>query len=86
MKAAADSVPGDILTEEVIPHPVGPYGESKIKAEEYILKTKNQEPRARTKKIYILRPCMIHGPGKQGKPEPSVQCGQKRYPMAIGRL
>lgn len=36
VKAAADSVVGDVLTEDVIPTPVGPYGESKIKAEEYI--------------------------------------------------
>lgn len=38
VKAAADSVPDEVLTEEVIPAPVGPYGESKIRAEEYILK------------------------------------------------
>ena len=37
VKAAADSVVGDILTEDVIPAPVGPYGESKIKAEEHII-------------------------------------------------
>lgn len=36
VKAAADQVEGDILTEEVVPSPKGPYGESKIKAEEYI--------------------------------------------------
>ena len=35
-KAAADKVDG-ILTEDVTPSPVGPYGESKIKAERYIL-------------------------------------------------
>ena len=35
-KAAADKVEG-ILTEDVTPAPVGPYGESKIKAENYIL-------------------------------------------------
>ncbi len=35
-KAAADRVEG-VLTEDVKPSPVGPYGESKIKAEEYIL-------------------------------------------------
>lgn len=35
-KAAADRVEG-VLTEDVVPKPVGPYGESKIKAEEYIL-------------------------------------------------
>ena len=33
MKAAADSVAGDMLTEDVVPAPVGPYGESKIAAE-----------------------------------------------------
>ena len=37
MKAAADSVVGDMLREDVIPTPVGPYGESKIAAENYIL-------------------------------------------------
>ena len=36
VKAAADSVVGDVLTEEVVPSPRGPYGESKIAAEEYI--------------------------------------------------
>ena len=36
VKAAADSVEGDILDENITPKPVGPYGESKIKAEEYI--------------------------------------------------
>ena len=35
-KAAADKVDG-ILTEDVVPTPVGPYGESKIAAERYIL-------------------------------------------------
>ena len=35
-KAAADKVEG-VLTEDVIPSPVGPYGESKIAAERYIL-------------------------------------------------
>ncbi len=37
VKSAADRVEGEILTEEVAPHPVGPYGESKIAAENYIL-------------------------------------------------
>lgn len=35
-KSAADKVDG-ILTEDVVPAPVGPYGESKIAAENYIL-------------------------------------------------
>ena len=65
VKAAADSVPGDILTEDVVPSPVGPYGESKIAAEQYILNMK-AECTNKDKQFYILRPCMIHGPGNKG--------------------
>lgn len=43
MKAAADSVVGDMLTEDVVPAPIGPYGESKITAENYILGKLNVE-------------------------------------------
>ena len=67
-KAAADKVDG-ILTEDVTPAPVGPYGESKIKAERYILdtlETWNLEHETKTKDVYIFRPCMIHGPGNKG--------------------
>lgn len=41
-KAAADRVEG-VLTENITPAPVGPYGESKIAAENYIL-SKLQDP------------------------------------------
>lgn len=61
VKAACDKLSDRVLTEEVIPAPVGPYGESKIKAEEYIL----AHP-ATDRKVIILRPCMIHGPGNKG--------------------
>ena len=43
VKAAADSVVGDMLTEDVVPAPIGPYGESKIAAENYILGKLNVE-------------------------------------------
>ena len=132
VKAAADRVAGDILTEDVVPSPKGPYGESKIAAENYILskeevRGKGEEVRGKrqevskeevrgkrqevskeevreafllpitdsqlpttnhllpttdyllpttnyplpttdssNKKTYILRPCMIHGPGNKG--------------------
>lgn len=79
VKSAADSVPGGILTEECVPTPVGPHGESKILAENHILE--NFAPEAMTrifhnftdadskypeKHVYIIRPCMIHGPGNRG--------------------
>lgn len=67
VKAAVDKVPGDILTEEVTPCPVGPYGESKVKAEEYILKRLREAPEIYNgRDVIILRPCMIHGPGNKG--------------------
>ena len=65
VKAAADTVKDEFLTEDVVPQPKGPYGESKIKAEEYIL-IKRAEYEAKGKQVYILRPCMIHGPGNKG--------------------
>lgn len=65
-KAAADKVEG-VLKEEVIPSPVGPYGESKIAAESYILNCINNRSHSFDKKgVYIFRPCMIHGPGNRG--------------------
>ena len=69
VKAAADSVPGEVLTEDIVPAPVGPYGESKIAAENYILGNEESSMRneaLREKRVYILRPCMIHGPGNKG--------------------
>lgn len=67
VKAAVDKVPGDILTENVTPCPVGPYGESKVKAEEYILERLKNNPELYKKRdVIILRPCMIHGPGNKG--------------------
>lgn len=67
VKAAVDKVPGDILTEEVSPCPVGPYGESKVKAEEYILEQIKRKPQLyEDRDVIILRPCMIHGPGNKG--------------------
>ena len=79
VKSASDKVEGKCLTEECVPTPVGPYGESKIKAEDYIIGHFAPEALERPyhnfddgdsiikgKKVYIIRPCMIHGPGNKG--------------------
>ena len=79
VKAAADSVIGDILTEEINPTPVGPYGESKIRAEEYIQKHLPQD-----KQVYILRPCMIHGPGNKGNLNLLYNLVKKGIPWPLG--
>lgn len=168
VKAVADAVNGDILTEEVTPTPIGPYGESKLKAEEYILEhsalrsqlsalssqlsdtvpepsrgvsfeqsalnlsrfnigssqhsesiqqgtSQNPKPRTqnkelntekklttpnsklstdkepstqnselKTKKVYILRPCMIHGPGNKGNLNLLYNLVKKGIPWPLG--
>jgi len=83
VKAAADSVQDDVLTEEVIPVPVGPYGESKIRAEEYIL-SKQADYVAKGKQVYILRPCMIHGPGNKGNLNLLYSVVKKGIPWPLG--
>jgi nucleoside-diphosphate-sugar epimerase len=69
VKAAADKVDGDFLTENVVPQPVGAYGESKIAAEKYILSHTVGALRAtplQERDVFIFRPCMIHGRGNKG--------------------
>ena len=82
VKAAADSVVGDMLTEDVIPAPVGAYGESKIKAEEYI--KEHLEYSTTEKQVYILRPCMIHGPGNKGNLNLLYNVVKKGIPWLLG--
>jgi nucleoside-diphosphate-sugar epimerase len=60
VKAVADSVDG-VLSEAEVPHPITAYGKSKQRAEAYLLDNLPAH-----KKLYILRPCMIHGPGNKG--------------------
>ena len=78
-KAAADRVEG-VLTEDVVPTPVGPYGESKIKAEEYVL----GEELPVGKQVYIFRPCMIHGPGNKGNLNLLYSVVRKGIPWPLG--
>jgi nucleoside-diphosphate-sugar epimerase len=61
VKAVADSIETK-LTENEIPRPTTHYGKSKLAAEQYLLSKKLPS----NKKIYILRPCMIHGPENKG--------------------
>lgn len=79
VKAVADRVEGELLTEEVIPKPVGPYGESKIAAENLIL-----EKLPADKKVIILRPCMIHGPGNKGNLNLLYSVVRKGLPWPLG--
>jgi len=83
-KAAADKIDG-ILTEDVIPSPVGPYGESKIAAERYILDKLTADGLPLTgKQVYIFRPCMIHGPGNKGNLNLLYNVVKKGIPWPLG--
>lgn len=61
VKAVADTVP-NILREDMEPNPLTPYGQSKWAAEQFL----NSQPLPSGKRLFILRPCMIHGPGNKG--------------------
>lgn len=83
VKAAADTVAGDILTEEIVPNPKGPYGESKIAAEKYIQENYDLDNQ-QEKQVYILRPCMIHGPGNKGNLNLLYSVVRKGIPWPLG--
>lgn len=80
VKAVADRVSGEQLTEEDQPNPQTAYGKSKLAAENFIL----GQPLPANKKIYILRPCMIHGPGNKGNLNLLYQIAKKGIPWPLG--
>lgn len=79
VKAVADEVKG-VLNENELPNPKTHYGIAKHQAEQYIL---NKElPKG--KRVYILRPCMIHGPGNKGNLNLLYQLVAKGLPWPLG--
>jgi len=79
VKAAKDKIQS-ILTEEVEPTPFTVYGKSKLAAEKYIQSLYNHNG----KRIYILRPCMIHGPGNKGNLNLLYKIVSKGIPWPLG--
>jgi len=79
VKAVADEVKG-ILTENSNPNPKTHYGIAKHQAEEYILSQQLPEG----KRVYILRPCMIHGPGNKGNLNLLYRLVAKGLPWPLG--
>lgn len=87
VKAVADTVNGYKLTESVEPAPKGPYGESKVAAENYILGRLHDpvsEWNVKGKDVYILRPCMIHGPGNKGNLNLLYRVVKQGIPWPLG--
>jgi nucleoside-diphosphate-sugar epimerase len=79
VKAAADAT-DQILTEEFIPKPITDYGKSKLLAEQYIL----SKDIPVGKRVYILRPCMIHGPGNKGNLNLLYNIVSRGFPWPLG--
>lgn len=79
VKSVADDL-DFTLTEDHIPNPITHYGKSKLLAEEYILS--KQIPAG--KRVYILRPCMIHGPGNKGNLNLLYNIVGKGLPWPLG--
>lgn len=61
VKAITDKI-DNVLLEDHLPNPITHYGKSKLLAEQYILSKKLPFG----KRVFILRPCMIHGKGNKG--------------------
>lgn len=80
VKAVADEVSEEQLTEDAIPDPKTQYGMSKFAAEQFIRDFKLPE----IKKVYILRPAMIHGPGNKGNLNLLYNVVRKKIPWPLG--
>lgn len=78
VKAATDIVNG-ILVEDSSPNPKTHYGKSKLMAEQYI----QSQVLPEGKSFFILRPCMIHGPGNKGNLNLLYKFVQKGIPYPL---
>ncbi len=79
VKAVADTLESQ-LTEDHFPNPITHYGKSKLLAEQYILSKSIPQG----KRVYVLRPCMIHGPGNKGNLNLLYKIVSKGFPWPLG--
>jgi nucleoside-diphosphate-sugar epimerase len=79
VKAVTDKAE-DIVTEETVTIPQTAYGQSKLQAEQYILSKVLPQGR----RVFIIRPSMIHGPGNKGNLNVLYQLVRKGIPWPLG--
>lgn len=79
VKAVTDKAQ-DTVTEETVANPQSPYGQSKLQAEQYILSKALPQGR----RVFIIRPSMIHGPGNKGNLNLLYQIVSKGFPWPLG--
>jgi nucleoside-diphosphate-sugar epimerase len=81
VKAVKDEMnENELLAENCTTTPTTVFGKSKLEAERYIL----SKPLASEKKVYILRPTMIHGPGNKGNLNLLYKLVSKGIPWPLG--
>lgn len=78
VKATADTI-DVILDENHFSDPKTQYGKSKLEAENYLLSQKLPD----NKRLFIIRPCMIHGPGNKGNLNLLYKIVQKGIPWPL---
>lgn len=79
VKAASDTSLNS-LKESDISSPKTDYGKSKLMAEEYMLKKSLPDG----KNLYILRPCMVHGPENKGNLNLLYKVLKRGIPWPLG--
>jgi nucleoside-diphosphate-sugar epimerase len=79
IKAVIDSFDTEI-TEQLTPSPTSDYGISKLMSDKYI--SNSIIPIG--KKYFILRPCMVHGPGNKGNLNLLYKLASKDIPWPLG--
>jgi len=79
VKAVASAVEGTLMEEDLFKVDT-PYGQSKRKAEEFLI-AQELKPNQR---LYILRPTMIHGPGNKGNLNLLFSMAIKGIPYPFG--
>jgi nucleoside-diphosphate-sugar epimerase len=81
VKAIADRVNG-VLREDAPPAPQTPYGKSKLEAEALVQTAFGTSES--TARAYVLRPCMIHGPGNKGNLNLLYRTVRRGIPWPLG--
>jgi nucleoside-diphosphate-sugar epimerase len=79
VKAVSDNTK-EVLKENHIPNPQTHYGKSKLLAEDYIL----SKDIPNNKRVFILRPCMIHGSDNKGNLSLLYKLVSRGIPWPLG--
>lgn len=80
MAAVTEIESRDIITEETVPLPFSIYGKTKLMGEQELIAANLSG----NKKLVILRPTMIHGPGDKGNLSILYKIINKQIPYPLG--